>query len=282
MAMRRSSPDDAHGHVAPAVDDAPPVIGVSPRLLRNMPVEAGFRGRTLQYLDPAVAAWVMRGNAVAVMIPSTTEEELEPDAPGSARQFATRLDGLVLQGGADIHPGCYGQAVEHSGVTDEVRDRFELSLLRAFVAAGKPVLGVCRGMQLINVLYGGTLHQDLQQAGVTRASHVLPGTWDGHHHELLLEPGGWLGGLHPGLDGARVNSIHHQGVDRLGEGLVVEARAADGVVEAIRHVGEPFVVGLQWHPEFHGAQAPGLLSPDPVMSAFLDAARRARARGVRA
>lgn len=274
--MGRSTPEAMHAVGAPAPAGPLPVIGVSPRLLRNMPVEPGFRGRTLQYLDPAVAAWVMRGNAVAVMIPSTTEEGSAPDAPGSARLFAARLDGLVLQGGADIHPGCYGQAAEHAGVTDEVRDRFELSLLREFVAAGKPVLGVCRGMQLINVLYGGTLHQDLQVAGATTATHVLPGTWDGHHHELVMEPGGWLQALYAGATRPRVNSIHHQGVDRLGDGLVVEARAADGVIEAIRHASEPFVVGLQWHPEFHGGGSPDLLPPDPVMAAFLGAARRAK------
>jgi gamma-glutamyl-gamma-aminobutyrate hydrolase PuuD len=252
----------------------PPLIGLSPRLLRNPPAEIGFHGKTLQYLEQSVASWVMAHEAIAVMVPSVLRDSLDERAVPSARRFAQRLDGLVLQGGADIHPSLYGDAPRYpEAVTDVVRDRFELELLRAFLAEGKPVLGICRGMQLINVSCGGTLHQDLLDAGAARDAHVLAGSGEAYRHAITLVGGGWLQRLHGGLGEAQVNSIHHQGVDRLGAGLVVEAVSHDGVVEAIRGTGPGFLVGLQWHPEFHDQRFPEFLSPGPVMEAFLDQAR---------
>lgn len=252
------------------------LIGLSPRLLRNATGEFGFRGKTLQYLEQSVASWVMAGNAIAVMIPSVLRENSGIEAEGSAQEFAQRLDGLVLQGGADIHPSCYGQTRVRPGlVTDVVRDRFELELLRAFVGAGKPVLGVCRGMQLLNVCFGGSLYQDLQEDGATPASHMEAGSDEHYRHGLRLSPGSWLSRLYAGISHAQVNSIHHQGIDRLADRLSVEARSDDGVIEAIRHLDHPFVVGVQWHPEFHGEHSPELLAPGPLMAAFLEQAARA-------
>jgi len=250
------------------------MIGLSPRLLRQVPIELGFRGKTLQYLEQSIASWVMSEEAIAVMIPSVIRGAEPLDAMDSAADFAARLDGLVLQGGADIHPSCYDQRPERAeSVTDVVRDRFELDLLREFIAAGKPVLGICRGMQLINVLFGGTLHQDLLEAGAARDPHVIPGAEEEYRHGLIIEADGWLGRLYDGQVEAQVNSIHHQGIDRLGEGLSVEARSHDGVIEAIRHGGPGFVVGVQWHPEFHDHRFPDLLPSRPLMQAFLEQAR---------
>jgi len=251
-----------------------PMIGLSPRLLRQVPIELGFRGKTLQYLEQSVASWVMSEEAIAVMIPSVIRGTEPQDAMDSAKDFSARLDGLVLQGGADIHPSCYGQKPERAeSVTDVVRDRFELGLLREFIAAGKPVLGICRGMQLINVLFGGTLHQDLVEAGAARDPHVVAGAEEEYRHGLVLEADGWLRRLYGGLAEAQVNSIHHQGIDRLGAGLSVEARSHDGVIEAVRRAGPGFVVGVQWHPEFHDHRFPDLLPSQPLMHAFLEQAR---------
>lgn len=265
-----------------APDSARPMIGLSPRLLRQVPHELGFRGKTLQYLEQSVASWVMAQEAIAVMIPSVIRDTAQDDSSGSAREFAARLDGLVLQGGADIHPSCYGQSPQHAeSVTDVIRDVFELQLLREFIAAGKPVLGICRGMQLINVLFGGSLHQDLLEAQAARDPHVIAGAEETYRHGLSLEAGGWLSRLYGDSLEAQVNSIHHQGIDRLGEGLRVEARSHDGVVEAIR-ADEGFVVGVQWHPEFHDLRFPDLLPSQPLMAVFLDEARAVRAGGPRA
>jgi gamma-glutamyl-gamma-aminobutyrate hydrolase PuuD len=252
------------------------LIGLSPRLLRSVPSELGFRGKTLQYLEQSVAHWVMSHGALTVMVPSLVRGGMVLELPVDAADFAERLDGLVLQGGADIHPSCYGR--EPAGpmhATDLVRDLFELDLLRAFIAAGKPVLGICRGMQLINVALGGTLHQDLVSSGAAHDPHDHPTAEEDYRHGLELVAHGWLCGLYDGRLRAQVNSIHHQGVERLGDGLVIEARAPDGVVEAIRSHQHPFLVGVQWHPEFHDARFPDLLSSEPLMLAFLAAVEAA-------
>jgi putative glutamine amidotransferase len=249
------------------------LIGLSPRILRQVPPELGFRGKTLQYLEQSAAHWIMSSGAMVVMIPTVEVDSVVRRSDLSAHDYAAMLDGLVLQGGADIDPTLYGEEPSDSlGATDLLRDRFELDLLRAFVEYGKPVLGICRGMQLINVAYGGTLYQDLTLGGATTYSHYLRELYDEHTHELAFREDGWLRSLYPNLTRAHVNSIHHQGVKRLGEGLVVEAWSADGVVECIRAEDHPFVVGVQWHPEFHDGRIEHLLPMQPLLEAFIAAA----------
>jgi gamma-glutamyl-gamma-aminobutyrate hydrolase PuuD len=227
-----------------------------------------------------MAHWVMRAGGVVVMIPTVerTDELARPQV--ATQDYVALLDGLVLQGGADIDPTVYGEEpAAVLGPTDAIRDRFELELLRGFAAAGKPVLGVCRGMQLINVAYGGTLHQDLQFASVTEHAHRKLDLYDEHTHDVQLVPNGWMRSIYDNADSVVVNSIHHQGVKRLGDGLIIEATASDGVVEAVRHPGLPFMVGVQWHPEFHDAQKTDLLPTEPLLKAFLTAALERKLAG---
>jgi gamma-glutamyl-gamma-aminobutyrate hydrolase PuuD len=255
-------------------------IGLSPRLLRSAPAELGFRGKTLQYLEQSMAHCVMRAGGLVVMIPTVEQSDRFGVWEVRTSDYVSLLDGLVLQGGADIDPKVYGdEPTDVVGPIDAVRDRFELELLRAFADAGKPVLGVCRGMQLINVAYGGTLHQDLRQANVIEYEHRKLELYDEHSHAIELTAGGWLHGLYEGTSSARVNSIHHQGIKRLGEGLAVEAVSTDGVIEAIRRPDLPYMVGVQWHPEFHDSRFPDLLPPEPLLKAFLQAAAERRAKG---
>ena len=255
------------------------LIGVSPRLLRNVPRELGFRGKTLQYLEQSVPHWVMALGAMVVMVPTVEREGLIRRAQINSPDYVAALDGLILQGGADIDPRHYGEEPTHTiGAIDATRDRFELELLRAFAAAGKPVFGICRGMQLINVAYGGTLYQDLCADGATTALHVHADVYDEHAHDLRMQPGSWLAAIYGGQISGRINSLHHQGVKVLGKDLVAEAWSEDGVIEAIRGTGDNFIVGAQWHPEFHDGRDPALLPSDPMMQAFLDAAAERRSR----
>jgi len=172
---------------------------------------------------------------------------LLPPLPGVAAAV-DRLDGLLLTGGGDIDPGRYG-ADPHprTGRVSAPRDAAELELLDAALAAGLPVLGVCRGMQLVNVARGGTLCQHLaSDAGHTPA----PGTFG--LHPVRVAPGTRLAGiLGANGDGADVPTAHHQAVDRLGEGLVATAWTEDGVIEAVEASagGDPFLLAVQWHPE---------------------------------
>ena len=249
------------------------LIGLSPRIMRHLPREFGFRGKTLQYLEQSIAHWVMGAGALIVMIPTVERGQATVELALSVQDYVDALDGLILQGGADIDPEAYGETpTESAQTTDALRDRFELNLLRGFAGAGKPVLGICRGMQLINVAYGGSLHQDLVAGGATGVSHVAP-EYDEHVHPLRIEPDSWFETLYPDSTRPIVNSIHHQGVKSLGQGLAVEAWSDDGVAECIRATEAGFVVGVQWHPEFHDHRFPQLLPGGPLLQAFLTAVR---------
>lgn len=256
------------------MSNRPLLIGISPRILRQVPPELGFRGKTLQYLEQSVAHWVMSLGATCVMLPTVERDGDIRRAEIHTHDFATILDGLVLQGGADLDPGLYGEPHRHIvGATDMIRDQFELDLIRAFVEAGKPVFGICRGMQLINIAFGGTLHQDLIAQGATAYSHVDLPAYDQHHHRLTMTSGSVLSQWYGGATHGTVNSIHHQGVACLGDGLQALAHAPDGVIEALWRDAPGFVLGVQWHPEFQDGRDATLLPADPLMRAFLDAAR---------
>ncbi len=252
-------------------------IGLSPRFLHRVPRELGFKGKKLQYLEESIAHWLMRGDALVFMIPSIETGGLFEAGDLRIAQYVDMLDGLVLQGGADVSPITYGEAPlrpEWDG--DRIRDTYELELVRGFVAAGKPVLGICRGLQLINVAFGGTLYQDIAvQRG--HGGHYDPDAYDQHFHDVELVSGTVLARGYAGRARGRVNSIHHQAVKDLGTGFVVEAYSVpDGIVEAIRWSGSSFLAGVQWHPEFHDPSDPNLLSGGPVLDAFLQAAQQAR------
>lgn len=253
-------------------------IGLSPRFLHKVPQELGFRGKTLQYLEQSIAHWLMTANALVFMIPSIEGGGLLRRGNIHVADYVASLDGLVLQGGADISPITYGETslkTEWDG--DRIRDMYEIDLVQAFVAAGKPVLGICRGLQLINVAYGGTLYQDIMHQHGDDLEHHNVSAYDQNYHEISLVEGSGLARLYPGQQTVHVNSIHHQAVKDLGRDFAVEALAVpDDIVEAIRWRGPGYVVGLQWHPEFHDPNDPDLLDGTPILNEFLDAVQCAR------
>ncbi len=198
---------------------------------------------------------------------------LLPHAPAAAAAYLALLDGLVVTGGAfDVPPELYGEAVRPvCGKLQPERTRFEKDLLEAALAARLPVLGVCGGMQLLNVVRGGTLYQDLPaDAGVR--GHEQPPPKDVPSHDVAVVPGTQLEVL-VGPVPLQVNSTHHQAVREPGAGVLVSARAPDGVIEALELPDLPFAVGVQWHPE-------ALLREEPRHAALyrglVDAARSAR------
>ncbi len=168
---------------------------------------------------------------------------LHVPAHADPRDVAGAVDALVLTGGSDVDPTLYGQEPLPTTHVDRERDLRELALLAAALDAGLPVLAICRGLQVLNVHLGGTLHQHL-------VGHPVGG--DGTH-EVRFAPGSVLADVYG--PACAVNSLHHQAVDTPGAGLVAVGHAPDGVVEAVELTGRP-VVGVQWHPEQLAVQDP--------------------------
>ncbi|WP_225830510.1 gamma-glutamyl-gamma-aminobutyrate hydrolase family protein [Streptomyces sp. NK08204] len=177
---------------------------------------------------------------------------LPPDAPEAAPDVVARLDAVVLTGGEDLDPGLYG-AEPHpcTGAPVPERDRWEWAVLTAALERDMPVLGVCRGMQLMNVQAGGTLIQHLPEKVGHQAHNLRLGFFS--RHTVATVPGTRLGALLPGT--RPVPTHHHQAVDLPGAGLVVAARAEDGTVEAIESNRHRFALGVQWHPEMDTGHA---------------------------
>ncbi len=156
-------------------------------------------------------------------------------------------DGLLLPGGADIYPGCYGEKVEACcGKPNMGRDGMEFPLLDITLNSQKPVLGICRGMQVINVACGGTLYQDIST--IQRYKHMDLKNRHRVTHPVTLAPGSLIRELFPAEE-IQVNSLHHQAVRQVGKGLQAIAVSKDGFVEGIQLEDYPFCVGVQWHPE---------------------------------
>jgi putative glutamine amidotransferase len=258
----------------------PLLIGASARIHHPGAQSAHLGGvytKTLHYLEQSVAHWIISRNVLVFMIPAVESEGLVRRSEMRLYHYAEALDGLVLQGGADVAPPSYGetaQAPEWTG--DRVRDRYEIELCEAFVGKGKPVLGICRGCQLINVAFGGTLYQDIPTMMPSAQVHRDAERYEQAYHAIRFVEGSALAKLYPGKPEAVVNTIHHQAVKKLGRGLRVEAVSEpDGVVEAVRWRGPSYVLGVQWHPEFMHATEPreGHLDGTPILNEFLDAAR---------
>jgi putative glutamine amidotransferase len=221
----------------------------------------GLTTQTLHSIDgipPALPeSWVMNQRyflattmvgGVPWMIPL-----FDDDLP-TLRQIYERLDGLLIPGGVDVDPRQYGEAIlPECGNLDPARDRVELQLVKWAIEDGKPVFGLCRGLQIINVARGGSLWQDLavQRPELAKHDYFPTAGYARQHlaHPVTLEPTSRLAALLDGPNTIMVNSMHHQGIKALGEGLVATATAPDGLTEAIELPGEPFIVGVQWHPE---------------------------------
>ncbi len=257
-------------------------IGVSARLLYPDPSRAFLPTKSVQYLEQSVANWIMSGEVLAFMIPELSLASPHMPKPLRVKHYVDALDGLLLQGGADMSPKSYGETpINPMWAGDEVRDAYEIELFHEFVTQGKPVFGICRGHQLINVALGGKLYQDIvTQCGDKGCVHREESKYDNNFHDVRILPQTWLSRVYPQTQLARVNSIHHQGLKELGEGLVAEAVSEpDGIVEAIRWEGHSFVVGVQWHPEFIDPKDPALIDGRPLLRAFLSACESRKRTG---
>lgn len=228
------------GHTTEGGPRKRPLIGVPTGREKSQ----RFYGLPLYIMNQTYIRMLENLGALPVMIPLQMSE-------ATLRGIFERLDGIFLPGGEDIDPSQYG-AERHPllGATDKERDRTELLITHWAVEAGMPFLGVCRGLQILNVVCGGTLYQDLHAECPTMQKHdYTPPTYERYRisHTIRIEPDSRLahalGAVH------EVNSMHHQGINQLGAGLRIVARAEDGLPEAIEAPVLPYVVAVQWHPE---------------------------------
>jgi putative glutamine amidotransferase len=220
------------------MSSTPPVIGICAVKER---ARWAFWDQTAHLVADTYVSAVQDTGALAVLLPV--------DGRGPEK-LLDRIDGLIVIGGADLDPAVYGQ--ERSEATENTyrdRDEFELALTRGALERGLPFLGICRGMQLLNVALGGTLNQNLVAADGTNPHRRIVGTFVGTEHDIDLDPGSLVARA-TGEEIHEARCHHHQAIDRLGNGLVVTASARDGVPEAIELEGDhDWVLGVQWHPE---------------------------------
>jgi putative glutamine amidotransferase len=188
-----------------------------------------------------------------------------------AESYLDLLDGLVVTGGAfDLDPALYGVAERHDTVrTKDRRTAFEFAITRAALERDLPVLGICGGQQLLNVVLGGDLIQHIPDAVAGCLAHEQPNPRTEPGHAVELVPGSRLHAI-AGAARLEVNSAHHQAAERVGPGIVVSGRAPDGVIEAIEDPARRFCIGVQWHPEYRISPA-----DDALFDAFMAACRRA-------
>jgi putative glutamine amidotransferase len=174
-----------------------------------------------------------------------------PHAPEAVDAYADRLDALVVTGGAfDVDPAMFGAEKKHATVTTKPnRTGFELALTKAMMQRKKPILGICGGEQLLNVILGGTLIQHIEDEVGDSLLHEQPNPRNEPGHAVAVTPGSLLHKI-AGATEIKVNSAHHQAVKSVGPGVVVNATAKDGVIEGIEDPRLPFCIGVQWHPEF--------------------------------
>ena len=237
-----------------------PIIGIG----SDLAVKEGQRDRAFAYTTYTEA--LRRAGAVVFVI---------PPQPENAADVVASLDGILLAGGDDCDPSLYGEERHPSCETMDLRrQENELALARAARERGIPTLGICLGLQMMNVAAGGTLIQDIASSVDTEINHASEPD-DRNRHDVLVETGTKLAGV-VGAGEHQVNSSHHQAIGHVAPGLRVTALAPDGIVEGLEDPALPFYVGVQWHPE----DMTGEQDATTLFGAFVEAARkRAEGRG---
>lgn len=252
-------------------------IGVSAYFIYPDPQRPYFAHKNAVCLENDLARYLCRPDAMPILIPDL--------APDPLQEILKEMDGFVLQGGADVSPETYGQPHldREKWPGDPHRDQYELKILEFAVNHDKPVLGICRGCQLINVHFGGTLYQDLGTELGDKQQHKDLGLYDQVHHRIIFEPGGLLARIYPDdpqdAPEHRVNSVHHQGIRKLGRDLKVEAISPDDqLIEAVSYqdLRYRFVLGVQWHPEFSHTLKDEIVPPEPLYDHFIQEVKRRR------
>lgn len=241
------------------------LIGISPGLMYPDPQRRVFAPKTLCYLETDMASFICREDVIPVLIPRLELYRLE--------SLMNNLHGLLLQAGSDMSPDSYSEDYldKEKWPGDPGRDQLEFKLLEVAFRLKMPILGICRGIQVLNVFLGGTLYQDLDLAG--KRNHRDAELYDRNHHTITFRKDGLLHKSF-GSETARVNTCHHQGIKDLSSQLELEAFCPDdGIVEAVvgKKMEDHFIIGTQWHPEFTHTLQGIIIEAKPIQDLFLSA-----------
>jgi putative glutamine amidotransferase len=223
-----------------------------------------FGPKSLSYMENDMANYIARKGILPVLI---------PDVDGSRlNDILAEMDGFVLQGGSDLAPGSYGEEPIGRWKGDAHRDQYELRILDFAVSNSVPVFGICRGFQLMNVYFGGTLYQDIETQKPEADRHRSAQLYDTIRHGINFTKGTFLDNLYGNRENPQVNTVHHQAIKTLGRDLEIYAVSNDGLIEAIGYKKEPAgkIMGVQWHPEFTHTQKGELIDADVLYTAFLE------------
>lgn len=217
-----------------------PVIGISANLLS---IESGaFQGRERAAVGYDYVQAVKIAGGIPLILPIVEEEH-------AVQRQVELIDGLLLSGGYDVSPSHYGEEPQrYLGEICPERDAYELALVNVTYASEKPIFGICRGLQLLNVAFGGTLYQDIPHALPASLQHGQKAKPEEATHTVELVEGSLLQQVMKAAT-LLTNSYHHQAIKELAPGFKVNARAKDGVIEGIEKIGDLFILAVQWHPE---------------------------------
>ena len=238
-------------------------IGISAAFEYPNADRAVFGPKTLSYVENDMARYVARKGVLPVLIPDVDDVVL--------KDILDQMSGFVIQGGADIAPETYGEEPIGKWLGDGVRDQYELQIIDYAVKNDKPLFGICRGLQLMNVYFGGTLYQDTLTQRDGSDDHRSAQEYDSKFHPVEFIEGKFLSKVYAGVKEPQINTVHHQAIKDLSDDLEVWATAPDGVIEAVGVIGQPEgrCFGVQWHPEFSHTLGKQVIDPDVLIKEFL-------------
>lgn len=257
-------------------------IGVSSCFMYPDPNRAIFGPKTLLYMGYDMVHYIAQNGVMPILIPDLMDDTL-------FYNYLDQMDGFLFQGGTDIDPIFYGEdPINEECIGDHRRDAYELKILDYAIERKKPILLICRGMQLLNVYCNGTLYQDIPQLIPKAVKHRDNDLYDELTHDIEFSENSVLEKIHKGQTIKIVNSVHHQAVKKLGQNLIVEAVSPDDqIIEAIRYLGpasadkglktlydQGLVMGIQWHPEFFHSMKTKTIEAAPMVSHFVEFCKR--------
>ncbi|MBK25357.1 MAG: peptidase C26 [Halobacteriovorax sp.] len=239
-------------------------IAMTPCFFYKDPSRTVFGHKELTYMENDMVRYLARPGVMPYLLPDLKDDLL--------LQYLEEADGFIIQGGSDLCPETYGDDYidKERWPGDPYRDQYELKVIDYAFKNKKPIYGICRGFQVLNAYFGGSLHQDINTEIKTKQVHRDPDKYDHINHEVDVTEDGLLHKIYEGKKKLQVNSVHHQAVKRLGDNLKVDAlSSSDQIIEAFHYDGDQCAFGVQWHPEFSPTLKDVVCDPTPLYDYFL-------------